>query len=122
MREMDLNEWGHQFLIRNSKLKGWKVEGDGPAYDVTTKKTQRYLVSADAREHDGADVLITLNTEANLSWVASHFDELPESRIIFTNPQSDAYWTLNIKMLRSFGDAERFKKKPELFTSDVPVV
>ena len=119
---MDLSEWAHQFLIRNAKLKGWSVTGEGPEYEVTTRTVQRYLTCEDVSEHNGADVIITLNTEANLAWASSHFDELPESRIIFANPREDAYWTLNIKMLRSFGDVERFKKKPKAFMSDVPIV
>jgi hypothetical protein len=119
---MDLSEWAHQFLIRNAKLKGWKVSGEGPRYDVTTKTQQRYLVCEAIQEHEGADVIITLNTQTNLNWVASRFDDLPEARIIFTNPTTDSYWTLNITMLRKFGDVERFKKKPKVFMNDVAFV
>jgi hypothetical protein len=119
---MDLAEWAHHFLIRNSKLKGWTVTGSGPTYTVEAKKTQRYAVSENLENAPQADVLITLNTKKNLGFAASHFDELPEMRILFANPTADAYWTLNIRMLRTFGDAKRFCKHPEAFTSEVPLV
>ena len=119
---MDLFEWSHQFLVRNSKLKGWSVSGEGPRYDVTAKSSQRYLVVEDLSSANDADVIITPNSKANITWAAAHFDELGDVRIIFTNPNADAYWTLNVRMLRTFGDAARFKKTPKMFTGEVPLI
>lgn len=119
---MDLSEWAHQFLIRNAKLKGWIVNGSGPEYTVESKAKQTYTVVEHAKDAPEANVLITLNTKANVRWVAEHFDEIPESRIIFANPQADGYWTLNIRMMRLFGDVDRFKKKPETFSTEVPLL
>jgi hypothetical protein len=119
---MDLFEWSHQFLVRNSKLKGWQVSGDGPRYVVEAKASQRYLVVEDLSTATDADVIITLNSKANVTWAASSFDKLPEVRIIFANPDADAYWTLNVRMLRMFGDVARFKKTPKMFSGEAPLL
>ena len=119
---MDLFEWSHQFLVRNSKLKGWSVSGEGPRYVVQARTSQRYFVVEELSTASDADVIITPNSKENLSWASTHFDDLGDIRIIFTNPHADTYWTLNVRMLRMFGDVARFKKTPKAFSSEVPLV
>lgn len=119
---MDLHEWAHQYLLRNAKLKGWSVKEDGRGYAVEAKSSRRYDVVGTLAERSEADVVITLNTKENVRWAAEHIDELGDLRVVFTNPAEDGFWTLNVRMMRSFGDIDRFRKKPESLSSEVPLV
>lgn len=119
---MDLSEWAHHYLIRNSKLKGWTISGDGPIYTVEAKKSQRYLVTEALADASDADVIITLNTRENIAWSAEHLESLGDTRIVFANPTQDSFWTLNARMIRMFGDSERYRKKPEAFSTEVALV
>lgn len=119
---MDLDEWAHQFLVRNAKVKGWTFKRDGDGYRVTSTKAQRYGVSERLDDAGAADVIITLNSRENVRWAAEHLDELPEQRILFANPETNSFWTLNVRMLKAFGEPDRFRKKPETYSSEVAFV
>lgn len=121
-RAMDLDEWAHQYLVRNAKLKGWTFERDGDGYIVEARTRQRYAVAERLEPIAGADVIITLNDRDNLRRASELLNELGETRVVFANPRADCFWTLNPRMLTRFGDPERFRKKPAAYSSEVPIL
>ena len=125
---MQLHEWMRHYLKRNASIKGWKVSctSDHDCNVHTPHGERRYLAMEhiDLSSVESNSVIVAANTEKNILSAIEDLDSLTAEnvRILFVNPTSDQFWTLNVDFVRKYSNPETVRAQLKHHVGDVPFV
>jgi len=136
---MDINEWTHEYLKRNAKLRGWTIEESDVNKGIFKIKNSNgestYVVSSDLsllhghiEKYNGENLIVVCHNKKHnvisLKNDAQQFAEKANTskvrlRLLFANTDTDQFWTANITMMHSQGTIEHLMKNINSYIGEV---
>ena len=103
---LSLDAWAEQYVRLKARMHGWRVEPDGEGFRLVKKDgVTRVLVMESLSSSIPEDALvITLNTRENEQLLLTLLPRLRNVRLIFTNPRTGKFWTVNSRFLQGLAD------------------